>query len=74
MLLGVIYDSQVTNRKQRRLPVRTSLHPTAVLLVARESYLTPSRPEYTKTPPQTGGSLYFLIEKPHKTAFFDENL
>jgi hypothetical protein len=33
--------------------------------------MTPSRPEYTKTPPQTGGSSYFLIEKSPKTAFFN---
>jgi hypothetical protein len=36
--------------------------------------MTPSRPEYTKTPPQTAGSYYFLIEKMPKTAFFDKNL
>jgi hypothetical protein len=30
--------------------------------------MNPSQPEYTKTPPQTGGSSYFLIEKSLKTA------
>jgi hypothetical protein len=34
--------------------------------------MTPSRQEYAKTPPQTGGSSYFLIEKSPKTAFFDK--
>jgi hypothetical protein len=29
--------------------------------------MTPSRLEYTKTPPQTGGCSYFLIEKSPKT-------
>jgi hypothetical protein len=32
--------------------------------------MTPSRPEYTKTRAQTGGSFYFLIEKLPKTEFF----
>jgi hypothetical protein len=47
--------------------------------------MTSSRSEYTKTPPQTGGcsyfviekspkTSYFLIEKSPKTTFFDENL
>jgi hypothetical protein len=31
--------------------------------------MIPSRPEYTETPPKTGGSSYFLIEKSTKTAF-----
>jgi hypothetical protein len=33
--------------------------------------LTPSRKKYTKTPPQTGVSVNFLIEKSPKTVFFD---
>jgi hypothetical protein len=36
--------------------------------------MTPSQPEYTKTPPQTGGSSYLLIEKSPETVFFDNNL
>jgi hypothetical protein len=36
--------------------------------------MTPSWPEYTKSPPQTGGSSYFLIEKSPNTAFFNKNL
>jgi hypothetical protein len=31
--------------------------------------MTPSRPEDTKTSPETGGSFYFFIEKSSKTAF-----
>jgi hypothetical protein len=31
--------------------------------------MTSSRLEYTKTPPQTGGSSYILIEKSPKAAF-----
>jgi hypothetical protein len=31
--------------------------------------MTPSQPEFRKTPPQTCGSLYFLMEKLPKTAF-----
>jgi hypothetical protein len=58
------------NRKQERLPVRTSLSLATLLLVAWESYMTPSRPKSTKTPPYTGGSFYFLIEKSPKTAIF----
>ncbi len=61
--LGVIYDSQATNRKLGGIPVRALLPPAALLLVAWESYVTPSQPEYTKRPSRTGGSSYFLIEK-----------
>jgi hypothetical protein len=32
--------------------------------------MTLSQPEYTKTPPQTSESSFFLIEKLPKTAFF----
>jgi hypothetical protein len=32
--------------------------------------MTPSRLKYTKIPPQTGGSSYFLNEKSPKTGFF----
>jgi hypothetical protein len=36
-----------------------------------ESYVIPSRPEYAKSPPQTGGSShYFFIEKLPKSDFF----
>jgi hypothetical protein len=31
--------------------------------------MTPSRLEYTKTPPQTGGNFYFFMKKSFKTAF-----
>jgi hypothetical protein len=55
--LGVIHDSQVTNRKKGEPP--SSCH-------------TPSRPEYTKTPLQTGRSFYFLIEKLPKTVFLNK--
>ncbi len=40
----------------------------ALLLVAWESYKPPSRPEYTKTTPLTGGCYYFLfIKSPNAT-------
>jgi hypothetical protein len=68
--LEVIYDSQATNRKQGGLPVRAPLLSATFLMVAWESYMDPSQLEYTKTPPQTGGSSYFLIEKLPKTKFF----
>jgi hypothetical protein len=55
MWLGVIYDSPP---------------PAALLLVVLESYMTTSQPEYIKTPPQTGRSSSFLIEKSPKTAYF----
>ncbi len=42
--------------------------PRRTPLVTWESLLTPSRLEYTKTPRQTGGSYYFLIEKSPKIA------
>ncbi len=48
--------------------------PTTLQLIAWKSFLTPSRLECAKTPPQTGGSFYFLTEKSHKTAFFYKNL
>jgi hypothetical protein len=70
MQLGVIYDSQVTNRKQGGLPVRAALPPFALLLVAWESYMTPSQQENTKTLPKNGRSSYLLIEKLPKTVFF----
>jgi hypothetical protein len=69
--LGVIYDSQPTNRKLGGLPARTS---GALLLVAWEIYMTPSRPEDTKMPPETGGGSYFLIENRLKQCFLDKNL
>jgi hypothetical protein len=70
MRLAVIYGSQPTNRKQGGLPLRASLPPDAFLLVGWESYMTPSWPEYSKIPPQTGGSFYFLIKKSPKTKIF----
>jgi hypothetical protein len=33
--------------------------------------MTPGQPQYTKTPPHTGGKFYFLVEKSLKTAFWD---
>jgi hypothetical protein len=51
-----------TKRTHRGLPKRAAL-----LYCTRIGRLgvimTPSRPKYTKIPPQTGGSSYFLIEK-----------
>jgi hypothetical protein len=66
--LGVIYDSQGANWKQGGLPMRDPL-PTTLLLAVEESYMTPNRPKYTKIPPESDGSSYFLIEKSYKTAF-----
>jgi hypothetical protein len=60
VLLGVIYDSLATNRKQRGLPVRP---PSSAALLVLYIY------KYTKVPPQTGGSSYILIKKSPKTAF-----
>jgi hypothetical protein len=37
-----VYDSQATNRKQGGLPMRAPLPPSALLLVAWLSYMTPS--------------------------------
>jgi hypothetical protein len=34
--------------------------------------MTPSQLECTKSPPQTGGSSYFLIEQLLKTVFFNK--
>jgi hypothetical protein len=42
--LEVIYDSQATNGKQGGLPVKIPIPTGALLLVAWESYMTPSRP------------------------------
>jgi hypothetical protein len=36
--------------------------------------MTPSWPEYTKTPPQSSGNFYFLIEKTPLTAFLYKNI
>jgi hypothetical protein len=36
--------------------------------------VTPSRPNFTKIPPQTGGSSSILIEISPQTPFFDKNL
>jgi hypothetical protein len=35
--------------------------------------MTPSQQKYTKTPPQTGGSSYILIEKSPKLNFLTKN-
>jgi hypothetical protein len=67
--LGVIYDSKATNRKQGVLPVFAPLLPAILLWVAWETYMTPSRSEYTKTPTKTGGSSNCLIEKSPRTVF-----
>jgi hypothetical protein len=63
--LRVKYDSQATNRKQGELPMRAPLPPP-------HSYWQPDSqpPKYTKIPPETSGSFYFLIAKSPKTAFF----
>jgi hypothetical protein len=67
----VMYDSQAPNSKQEGLPVRARHPPLpALLLVGRKSYMTPSRLECSKTPPQTGGSSCFLIEKSLGRTFF----
>jgi hypothetical protein len=67
-----IYDPQVSNRKTL---CENPLSPAALLLFTWESSnMTLSQTEYTKTPPQTGGSFYFLTEKLPKTAFLDKNL
>ncbi len=50
--LEIIYDSQSTNTKQGGLPVRAPLTRAALQLVAWESYMIPSQPQYTKTPPK----------------------
>jgi hypothetical protein len=46
--LGVIYNSQATNRKLGGLPARTPIPPRALLLVVLESYMIPSWPEEHK--------------------------
>ncbi len=65
--LGFIYDQY---RKHRVLPAITATLPGALVLVAWESYMTPSWPEYTKTPPQRGLYAYFLIENCLKQHFY----
>jgi hypothetical protein len=64
--LGVIYGSQATTRKQGGLPASSPLP-----RLRGSHILTPSRPEYTKTRPQTGSS-YLCIEKSPKTAFYKD--
>jgi hypothetical protein len=68
--LGVLYDSQTTNRKLRGVPARAPNPSGALQLVAWESYLTPSWPEDTKMPPVTVGCSYFLNGKLPKTIVF----
>jgi hypothetical protein len=46
--LGVIYDSQPTNRKLGGLPARTPTPSVALQLVPWESFMTTSRLEYIK--------------------------
>jgi hypothetical protein len=68
--LGVIYDSSATNRKQGELPVRAPLPPCHTP-IGRPGVIQDSQPaEIRKTPPKTGGSSYFLIEKPPTELFF----
>jgi hypothetical protein len=57
--LGVIYDSQRTNKKLLGLTARTPIPSSALLLVTLESYMTPSRPEYTKMPTKQLDALTF---------------
>jgi hypothetical protein len=73
MRLGVIYDSQATNKKQGVLPV-SPLPLAALLLFAWESYMTLSRPEYTKTPSKKVEALTFLLNIRLKQHFFTINL
>jgi hypothetical protein len=62
---------QATNRKQGELPVELSPPPCAPIGCLGVVYcMTPSRPEYRKTPLPPAGSSYFLIGKLPKTAFF----
>jgi hypothetical protein len=73
--LGVIYDSLATNSKYPWQPIGSREDYLESPLSRRvhcigRSYLTPSRPEFTKIPPQKGGSSNFLIEKSPKTAYF----
>jgi hypothetical protein len=49
--------------------LRTPIHSDELLWVGWESYMTPSRAEWTKIPPETGGCSYFLTEKSPKTSF-----
>jgi hypothetical protein len=70
MRLRVINDSQ-GDQQEKGLPVKVHLPPVALLLVAWESYMTRTQPEHSKTPPQTNGSSYFLIEKLPKTVFLN---
>jgi hypothetical protein len=74
MRLGVIYDSQATNRKQGRFPVRARLPRLprlhGLLLIAWESYMTPSYPEYTKTASQTRWKLLLLDRKIIRNSIF----
>jgi hypothetical protein len=55
--------------------MRAPVPPAALLLVAWELYMTPSRSEYTKRSPQTGGSSYFyLLKNRLKQHFVDKNI
>jgi hypothetical protein len=49
--VGVIYDSQPTNRNLGGLPARTLTLSGVLLLVAWKSYMTPSWLDYTKMSP-----------------------
>jgi hypothetical protein len=65
--LGVIYDSQASNKKWGGLPARTSTplwrNPIGRLGVVYDSQ--PARIQ--KIPPETGGCSYILIETSTKT-------
>jgi hypothetical protein len=68
MRLGVIYDSQAINKKQRGLPVRAP--PLCHTPTGHLGVIYGSQPAgIHKTPPKTGGSSYFLVEKSPRTAF-----
>jgi hypothetical protein len=59
MRLGVIYDSQATNRKQGGLPVRAPLPPATLQLVHWESHMTPQLARKLKKPIKQVGTLSF---------------
>jgi hypothetical protein len=69
MRLGVIYDSQATNRKQGGLPV--SPPPPCRTPIVRLGVIYDSQPTgIHKNTTKKGRSSYFLIENSSKTAFF----
>jgi hypothetical protein len=70
MRLGVIYDFQATNRNLEGLLSRTTTPSGTLLLVAWQSYMTTSQPEWTKIPPETGRCSSFFIKNHLKHLFF----